>query len=81
MDVEVFSAVSMVSAFEADDDTHDLVRVGKNNNSNKTNNNCMLHCTILMRFDLKNRMKAERGIKFSIAALSKQKLNGPVAKL
>ena len=52
MDVEVFSAVSMVSAFEEDNDTHDLVRVGENNNSNKTNNNCMLHCTILMRFDL-----------------------------
>jgi len=25
----VFSAVSMVSSFEADDDTHDLVEVGE----------------------------------------------------
>ena len=45
-----FSAVSMVSSFKADDDTHDLVGVGE---KNKTNiNNCMLRIAILRQFDL-----------------------------
>ena len=54
----VFSAVSMVSSFEAGDDTHDLVWVGEKNKTkqeqNKTNNNnnCMLRCAILTQFDL-----------------------------
>ena len=50
----VLSAVSMVSSFEADEDTHDLVGEGEKikNKKNKTNNNYMLRCTILTQFDL-----------------------------
>ena len=48
----VFSAVSMVSSFEADDDTHDLVGVGEKNKQNQTNN-CRLRYAILTQFDLK----------------------------
>ena len=44
----VFSAVSMVSSFEADDDTHDLVGVGERNKTN----NCRLRYAILTQFDL-----------------------------
>ena len=43
-----FSAVSMVSSFEADDDTHDLVGVGERNKTN----NCRLRYAILTQFDL-----------------------------
>ena len=42
----VFSAVSMISSFEVDSGTHDLVRVGKKKK------NCMLRSTILRQFDL-----------------------------
>ena len=41
----VFSAVSMVSSFQADDDTHDLVGVGEKNNR-------MIRYVILTQFDL-----------------------------
>ena len=47
------SAVSMVSSFEADENTHDLVEEGKKTKQqNKTNNNYMLRYTILTQFDL-----------------------------
>ena len=51
----VFSAVSMVSSFEVDNDTHDLVGVGERNKTrtkqNKTNN-CRSRYAILTQFDL-----------------------------
>ena len=45
------SAISMVSSFEADENTHDLVGEGEKKKK-KTNNNYMLRCTILTQFDL-----------------------------
>ena len=41
--MKVFSAVSMVSSFEADDDTHDLVGVGEKNKAKQTTTVC---CTM-----------------------------------
>ena len=43
----VFSAISRVSSFEADDDTHDLVAAGQEKNYS------MLHRTTLMQLDIK----------------------------
>ena len=37
-----FSAVSMVSSFEADDDTHDLVGVGERKKSFSTGRSCFI---------------------------------------
>ena len=54
--VVVFSAVSIVHSFEADDDTHDLVGVGE---KNKTINNCMLRCAMLTQFDLERKRSGE----------------------
>ena len=56
----VFPAVSMVSSFEADDDTQDMIWsrwVRKQNHTDA----------------VRSRMKAEQGKSFSTAALSKQK--------
>ena len=48
----VFSAVSMVSSFEVDNDTHDLVGVGERNKTRTKQNNCRLRYAILTQFDL-----------------------------
>ena len=44
----VFSAVSMVSSFEGDDDTDDLVDVGEETQIYTHSHNCMLRCPILI---------------------------------
>ena len=75
----VFSAVSMVSSFEADDDTVWSGRAGETKQEqSKTNNNCKLRYAILTQFCLRKR---NGGKSFGTAALSKQKRNGPVAIL
>ena len=53
----VFSAVSMVSSFEADDDTHDLDGVGERNKTRTKQMSASLRNTDAVR----SRMKEERG--------------------
>ena len=38
----VFSAVAMVSSFEADDDTDDVIGVGDRNKTNKRLSDCLI---------------------------------------
>ena len=45
----VFSAVSMVSSFQADDDTHDLIGVGERN---KTKTECVVMVVCVYGVDL-----------------------------
>ena len=66
----VFSAVSIVSSFEADNDTHDLVRVGEK--EKKQNKQQQLYASLHYIDAVQSRMKVERGNSFSTAALSKQ---------
>ena len=55
----VFSAVSMVSSFEADDDTHDSVGVGERNET-RTKTNKQLQASLRHTDAVRSRMKAER---------------------
>ena len=59
----VFSAISIVSLFEVDDDTNNSVGVGRYpppppNWKTKTKNDCMLRCTLLMQLGLKRSGKS-----------------------
>ena len=49
----VFSAVAMVSSFEA---AHDLVGVSK---KNETNNNCKFPCAMLTQLDVEGKWSGE----------------------
>ena len=71
--VVVFSAVSMVSSFEADDNTHSSVRVGEIlRNTKQTTTVCFVQ--LLRHIDaVRSRMKADQGISFSTAALNPQR--------
>ena len=62
-----FSAVSIVSSFEADD----LVRYIRFGRGGREKNNWMLLCAILTQFDLEQKRGGEN--RFCTAALSKQK--------
>ena len=46
----VFLFVSMVSLFEVDNDTDDLVGIGEKKEKGR-NNNSMRHCAIMMQLD------------------------------
>ena len=74
----VLSAVSMVSSFEADEDTHDLVGEGEKikNKKNKTNNNYMLRCTILTQFDLEWKRSGEKLVQLSCFIQTAKKQSG-----
>ena len=66
----VFSAVSMVSSFEADDDTHGVgVKIKTKTKQNKQ----QLYASLRHIDTVRSEMKLERGKSFSTAALSKQK--------
>ena len=57
-----FSAVSMASSFDADDDTHDLVGVGeKNKTRTKQKKQQQLYASLRHIDTVRSRMKAERG--------------------
>ena len=47
----VLTAVSLVSSFEADDDTRDLVGVGERNKIRTKQKNCRLRYAILTQLD------------------------------
>ena len=59
----VFSAISVVALFEADDDTNNAVDVGQEppptqkNNNTTTTHDCMLCCTLLIQLGLKRSRK------------------------
>ena len=58
----VFSAVSMVSSFEADDNTHDLVGVGEKIKTKTKQNKQQLYASLRHIFDAaRSKMKAEWG--------------------
>ena len=58
----VFAAVSMVSSFEADDNTHDLVGVGEKIKTKTKQNKQQLYASLRHIFDAaRSKMKAERG--------------------
>ena len=76
-----FSAVSMVSSFKADDDTHNLVWVGEKNKTKSKQNKLQQLYALLNIEAVQSRTKVGQGKSFSTAALFKQKWNSPVAIL
>ena len=56
----VFSAVSMISSFEAVDDAHDLVGVGEKNKT-RTKQNQQLYASLRHTDAVRSKMKVERG--------------------
>ena len=56
----VFSAVSMVSSFEVDDNTHDLVGAGERSKT-RTKQSKQLQASLRHTDAVRSRMNAERG--------------------
>ena len=56
----VFSAVSMVSSFEVDDNTHDLVGAGERSKT-RTKQSKQLQASLRHTDAVRSRMKEERG--------------------